>query len=514
MVRLIQLHHKPAPARPLEMAQQHRQSPTEQIISQMALRIKRRPRSRVLLISSSISRKLHQALFILTSSGSELTHCPYSGNRNAQPKAREFKTPDSFDFGPMGSNKSGFMFGSPTPNPGSRPTTTKIDLDEGSESDPVEIKEESPRKERRRNSVFPNPFTEKVVDLTNEDDEAVHEQTSADSANKSGNFDKKKDFSKDAWSEFWDTNPLYPTDFPTSATKQKGRRPRASPTPKKPTGARVGTSYERSASKDRDRNPTLEEVDDNSDEEYEAGWESPDSSPDEQRWMPNDRPKSNPEDRKIKTPSPKKTGSKADPTAASNGHFKMDDLKHTIPNEFTTETHDVTMDSPINPPLSPGERSEPTTPVDVQDTDLVSDIPFDRNAPVDPNFRSTPVQPPPTVIDYHNSAAIFNITSPVPPIVPSISAGDVELANYWQDVLRYQSQWNDYQLKMTLYFSERQQADQLNSLDIISQSGNLNDYVAVLQQDERVRASWNLALQIHKQVMVNLLGVRRLKEGW
>lgn len=452
--------------------------------------------------------------------------------RDSKLQSNKFKTPPSFDFGKTGFEEPpNFAFGTPTPNPAQNYTTIDSeDDDELISTEEIKIESErQARADKSKDSAFPKPFPEKVVDLTEDElPPNIPPQSSTGST--------KPDFSEGSWPEFWSTNPLFPLRSYTAANV----RTRATSSPRKPRAA--GPAMRKVAAKptqpntssNAKRNPILEEIPDDSDDD-ESSYDSPESDPDDDtRWF--SREKTMPaRQRPILTPSPRKGATKVahnppvftalKSTPKSNASFKMDDLQHTMPNGTTSKfpasqdsnDADINMDpmeSPQPTAASSKSRSEPTTPVDIYGDDMASNVPFDRGAPLTSSFQSVSNNPQPVAIDYHNSTAIFDIKPPVPPIVPSISPSDLELAHYWQEVLRYQNQWNDYQLKIALYFSERQQADQANSLQLLSNSGNLNEYIAVLQQDERVRMAWDVALKTHKQVMVNLLGVRRLKEGW
>ncbi|KAK9464007.1 uncharacterized protein V1516DRAFT_688985 [Lipomyces oligophaga] len=171
-------------------------------------------------------------------------------------------------------------------------------------------------------------------------------------------------------------------------------------------------------------------------------------------------------------------------------------------------------DIPMDSPRGTASKAAEVANENINAAEGEAALPFDRNAPIENLFSQARTTSETQEIDYHNSAAIFNVTPPEIPVPPSIHATEIELADYWQRVLTYQSLWNEYQLKVTLYFRERQEADSNHSLQILSDSGKLDDYIRVLQQDERIRALWDAALKSHKEVMVQLLGVRRMQEGW
>ncbi|KAK9448662.1 uncharacterized protein V1518DRAFT_374365 [Limtongia smithiae] len=215
------------------------------------------------------------------------------------------------------------------------------------------------------------------------------------------------------------------------------------------------------------------------------------------------------------------------PLTQTNGQFKMDALGEEYPiNPVASSTPpgaeaaqmdaDVTMES-IGSPHSPPESVIPTEVVDDNVVDSEA-LPFDRGAPVHvPGmFIPSTTIPQPTNIDYHDSPAVFEIKPPSPPILPVnvVNPQQAELVGYWNAVLQYQELWNDYQMKMTTYFYERQQADATNAMEILTNSGNLEKYLTVLRQDEQVREVWGEAQKMHKRVLISLLGIRRMVEGW
>ncbi|KAK9455150.1 hypothetical protein V1511DRAFT_510970 [Dipodascopsis uninucleata] len=213
------------------------------------------------------------------------------------------------------------------------------------------------------------------------------------------------------------------------------------------------------------------------------------------------------------------------PLSQNTSEFKFDDLKNSLPvsqdqsitGNFAPQ-NDTKYDF-VNRPLSPIplETSE-TSKENLAGRERHADpkLPFSRDAPMS-SFISTSkqYQNDTNIIDYHDSPAVFDIEPPVAPALPAntLNPSEAELKEYWDHVLQYQQQWNIYQLKMTMYISERQEADRLNSLAILSNSSNLEKYISVLQQDENVRIKWNEALKFHKRVMISLLAVRRIAES-
>ncbi|KAK9479412.1 hypothetical protein V1514DRAFT_328563 [Lipomyces japonicus] len=222
------------------------------------------------------------------------------------------------------------------------------------------------------------------------------------------------------------------------------------------------------------------------------------------------------------------------PFTQGNGEFKLSELGEQYPfNSRAEPTRPLESDVPMRSPRShmPTMPLHATAPYNNINNPTVSDqhLPFDRTAPILPNldqqtsFEQQPVAATatqqsatvnPSAIDYHDSAVVFDIQSPVPPLVPqnSVNPTAEELSAYWQRVIAYQEQWNDYNLKMTLYFSERGTADRENCLAILLNLDNLDKYVSVLKQDEKVRARWNEALKAHKHVMISLATIKRIVE--
>ncbi|KAK9364865.1 hypothetical protein V1509DRAFT_600594 [Lipomyces kononenkoae] len=439
----------------------------------------------------------------------------------AKPKVFKTATPTSFHFGvrskfsdSWNANANGTK-SSPTPSPrGSKDDPVDVDSDEDVYMYP--------------NSTVPKPFQEKV-----------NHSADADNNNASGNNKTKKMpetiFVADMWSNaFAKENPflfdspsvLQGSKIPTSTRKSKIR----------PTATNTKLNSAESPQ------PTVKQEDEVSKgQRAETEAPRPPSEGSESQNTSESQPISTPSPKKrdrhrlksaMKSRAPLGASSFDDlglfktvpPFTQGNGDFKMDDLKKTfpinpenaVPPAAATKTTSVESDIPMDSPRSPTEPRSPkvSSATNAENVTSSQPLPFDRGAPI--FTTSQQQQPTSTPIDFHDSRAVFDIEPPVAPIPPThtINPTETELMDYWQTVLVYQQQWNDYQLKMTLYLNERHQADSQNSMQILSNSGNLDRYIKALQQDDRVRLRWNEALNIHKRVMINLLAVRRIVEGW
>ncbi|KAK9239674.1 hypothetical protein V1525DRAFT_448663 [Lipomyces kononenkoae] len=461
--------------------------------------------------------------FYTTGSGLKFSspNFDFTARPTARPKVFKAATPTGFHFGvrTKGFSNSWNANGngtnsSPTPSPrGSKDDPVDVDSDEDVYMYP--------------DSTIPKPFQEKVNHSSdaNKDDAGGHNDAKklprthfvADMWNNA--FSKENPFLFDVWQG---------SKIPTSVRKTKTR----------PT---VTNTRPNSAESPR---PTVKQEDDVSKGQRPQSAEAEAPRPPSQSSASQDASESQP----PSTPSPKKRDRQrlksamksraplgassfddlglfktVPPFTQGNGEFKMDDLKKTFPINpenvdvpgAATKTTSVESDIPMDSPRSPAEprspRISPATNADFANV-ASQPLPFDRDTPI---FTSHQQQTP-TAIDFHDSRAVFDIEPPVAPIPPinTISPTETEMMDYWQKVLVYQQQWNDYQLKMTLYLNERHHADSQNSMQILSNSGNLDRYIKALQQDDRVRLRWNEALNVHKRVMINLLAVRRIVEGW
>ncbi|KAK9249211.1 hypothetical protein V1506DRAFT_527351 [Lipomyces tetrasporus] len=458
----------------------------------------------------------------------------------AKPRVFTRSTPTNFNFGVRNTTFSDSWTKDKTADANgtySSPTTSPS----GSKEDPVDVDSDEDVY-MYPDSTVPKPFQEKI-NRSSDTDKTDNGVGSKHDANSIPN----NQFIPDLWSNaFAKENPFW-FNSPSVGPRSK------IPTSTKKTKLRQTSSHTKPASPDS-RKPTLEEHEEGEEngEEVEEGAsksQPPKSAEQASRPPTAGSREGTTESKPILTPSPTKkrdrhrlkstTKSRAPlgpssfddlglfktvpPFTQGNGEFKMDDLRKAFPinpesaeSATATKTTFVETDIPMDSPRSPAEPRSPRTPP-VTNADFANatsqPLPFDRDAPI---FAASQQQPVPTPIDHHDSRAVFDIEPPAAPGPPmnTINPAETELMDYWQRVLAYQQQWNDYELKMTIYINERHHADSQNSLQILSNSGNLDHYIKALQQDERVRARWNEALNIHKRVMINLLAVRRIAEGW
>ncbi|KAK9389220.1 hypothetical protein V1515DRAFT_595212 [Lipomyces mesembrius] len=452
----------------------------------------------------------------------------FSDRPTAKPKVFTAATPTSFNFGVRSKtfsdswtkgtkvNDTG-SYSSPTPSPrGSKDDPVDVDSDEDVYMYP--------------DSTIPKPFKEKI-----------NRSSDADESNVGSKDDDKtipkNRFVADMWSNAFAKENPFLFDSPSVWNHSK------IPTSVRRTKLRPTATDTKPASPES-RQPTVKEEDGISESQgpKPVGTEAPrpPSEGSSRESTSESKPMSTPSPKKrdrhrlksaMKSRAPLGTSSFDDlglfktvpPFTQGYGEFKMDDLRKTYPINpehaepvTATKTTSVESDIPMDSPRSPAEPNSPKTPpaTSADFANVTSQpLPFDRDAPI---FTTSQQQPAPTPMDYHDSRAVFDIEPPSAPVPPinTINPTETELLDYWQRVLVYQQQWNDYELKMTLYVNERHHADSQNSLQILSNSGNLDRYIKALQQDDRVRAKWNEALNIHKRVMINLLAVRRIAEGW
>ncbi|KAK9324560.1 hypothetical protein V1517DRAFT_344202 [Lipomyces orientalis] len=447
----------------------------------------------------------------------------------AKPRVFARSTPTNFNFGARNTTFSDSLNNGKTANANgtySSPTTSPS----GSKEDPVDVDSDEDVY-MYPDSTVPKPFQEKINRSSDSDkpDIGVGSDASAIPNNQ---------FIPDMWSNafakenpFWFNSPTVGprSKIPTSTKKTKLRQTSTNTKPKleEYMGEENGEEVEEDASKSQPpRSAEWAPMAPTASSREGTTESKPNLTPSPTKKRDRHRLKSTTKSRAPLGPSSfDDLGlfNTVPPFTQGNGEFKMDDLRQTFPinrenteSATATKTTSVETDIPMDSPRSPAEPRSPRTPP-VTNADFANatsqPLPFDRGAPI---FSASQQQPVPTPIDHHDSRAVFDIEPPAAPAPPmnTINPAETELMDYWQRVLAYQQQWNDYELKMTIYINERHHADSQNSLQILSNSGNLDRYIKALQQDERVRTRWNEALNIHKRVMINLLAVRRIAEGW
>jgi curved DNA-binding protein CbpA len=129
------------------------------------------------------------------------------------------------------------------------------------------------------------------------------------------------------------------------------------------------------------------------------------------------------------------------------------------------------------------------------------------------NSTSTPVNteiprtfiPDPTP----KSANIFSVEAPTPPVVPHDYHDPTHLERYGARFERYIRAWNDYNIKMARYFSDRSQGDLHHDLSLFTNSVTVDACVETLRADLQLRMRWDAALQRHLQAVLEIQGVRR-----